>query len=190
MREIAECAQFNICLTMDFIIFDLEATCWEHRVPLARMEIIEIGAVRLKTPELIPCDEFSSFIRPVENPILSEFCKKLTTIRQADADSAEGFKAIFAKFVEWIGSEPFTLCSWGIYDIKQIAIDCARHGFIFPENFKNHINLKVLFSEKIGGKPCGMRKALGKLGLPLEGTQHRGIDDARNIAKIAQILLK
>ena len=35
-----------------------------------------------------------------------------------------------------------------------------------------------------------MQKALDKIGLPLMGTHHRGIDDARNIAKIAEILLK
>jgi inhibitor of KinA sporulation pathway (predicted exonuclease) len=29
-----------------------------------------------------------------------------------------------------------------------------------------------------------MEKALNKLNIPLEGTHHRGIDDAKNIAKI------
>jgi inhibitor of KinA sporulation pathway (predicted exonuclease) len=34
-----------------------------------------------------------------------------------------------------------------------------------------------------------MAQALRLLGLPLEGTHHRGSDDARNIARIAQVLL-
>ncbi len=29
-----------------------------------------------------------------------------------------------------------------------------------------------------------MARALARLGIPLEGTHHRGIDDARNIARI------
>ena len=33
---------------------------------------------------------------------------------------------------------------------------------------------------------CGMTAALDLLGLPLAGTHHRGIDDARNIARIVQ----
>ena len=33
-----------------------------------------------------------------------------------------------------------------------------------------------------------MKKALGKLNLPLEGTHHRGIDDAKNIAKIFRVI--
>jgi inhibitor of KinA sporulation pathway (predicted exonuclease) len=36
----------------------------------------------------------------------------------------------------------------------------------------------------------GMTTALEKLGLPLEGTLHRGVDDAWNIAKILAKLLK
>ncbi|MBU2573689.1 MAG: exonuclease domain-containing protein [Elusimicrobia bacterium] len=174
---------------MNYIIFDLEAACREHRVPMDDMEIIEIGAVRLG-PELIPCDEFSFFVRPVLNTQLSDFCKNLTGIRQEQVDKAEDFKAVFPQFLAWIGPGPVTLCSWGNYDIKQITIDCARHGLPFPESFKNHINLKTLFAGRFSVKPCGMRKALEKLGLPLDGAHHRGIDDARNIAKIAQILLK
>ena len=35
----------------------------------------------------------------------------------------------------------------------------------------------------------GMAKALQLVGLPLEGTHHRGIDDARNIAKLLPYIL-
>lgn len=41
-----------------FIIFDLEATRWEHRVPMDNMEIIEIGAVKLGE-DFLPRGEFS-----------------------------------------------------------------------------------------------------------------------------------
>ncbi len=35
---------------------------------------------------------------------------------------------------------------------------------------------------------CGMKKAMAILNLDLNGTHHRGIDDARNIAKILQVI--
>jgi len=42
-----------------------------------------------------------------------------------------------------------------------------------------------MFSEKQGlKKKQGMAGALKLCGLPLEGTHHRGIDDARNIARM------
>lgn len=38
-------------------------------------------------------------------------------------------------------------------------------------------------------KSCGMARALEIAGLPLEGTHHRGADDARNIARLAALVL-
>jgi inhibitor of KinA sporulation pathway (predicted exonuclease) len=47
----------------------------------------------------------------------------------------------------------------------------------------------VTFAEQQGTEPCGMKGALRRMGIPLDGRHHRGIDDARNIAKLAQIIL-
>lgn len=45
--------------------------------------------------------------------------------------------------------------------------------------------MKILFSELKGiSKKVGMNGALEILQIPLEGIHHRGVDDARNIAKI------
>ena len=45
--------------------------------------------------------------------------------------------------------------------------------------------IKEAFSNALGTrKRFGMAGALRQLGLPLTGTHHRGIDDARNIARI------
>lgn len=174
---------------MRYIIVDLEATCWDKGGSPDRMEIIEIGAVEMTSAGAEAGREFASFVRPVASPILSDFCKELTTIRQEDVDSAEPFWSVFPGFVKWIGDSDFTLCSWGAYDLNQFRKDCARHKFPLPESFEKHINLKREFSEQQGIKPTGMNGALKHLGLTLEGTHHRGIDDARNIAKIARVLL-
>jgi inhibitor of KinA sporulation pathway (predicted exonuclease) len=68
-------------------------------------------------------------------------------------------------------------------------VDCQRHGLPFPPLLEQHINLKQAFAEWKHIKPCGMKAALAMLNLPLEGQHHRGIDDARNIARIARLLL-
>jgi inhibitor of KinA sporulation pathway (predicted exonuclease) len=49
-----------------------------------------------------------------------------------------------------------------------------------PSAFATHINLKQVFDDQRREKPMGMA---------LEGRHHRGIDDARNIAKLAQRIL-
>ncbi|MEZ6049319.1 MAG: 3'-5' exonuclease [Planctomycetaceae bacterium] len=174
---------------MRYIIFDLEATCWQDVRDYNRMETIEIGAVELLEASAPHSREFSSFIRPVAEPLLSDFCKELTSIRQSDVDKAEYFGSVFYEFIDWIGSPPFILCSWGGYDMTQFKIDCSRHKVEFPERFEAHINLKKQFGNNFNAKKCGMKRALSIAGLTIEGTHHRGIDDARNIAKLANILL-
>lgn len=174
---------------MDFIVVDVEATCWAEPRPRDRMEIIEIGAVRLDE-DLNPAGEFTSFVRPVVEPTLSAFCTELTSITQAEVDAADPFSMVFPAFVDWIGDADIRLCSWGFYDVGQFRLDCDRHGVAFPEGFETrHLNLKTEFAAWKGVRRCGMAAALKHLDLPLVGTHHRGIDDARNIALIAQQML-
>ena len=175
--------------SLQHIIFDLEATCWKKGSHLDRMEIIEIGAVRLQAPAFEPVHAFSTFVRPINEPILSEFCRNLTSIRQADVDSAPKFPSALTALLDWIGPGKTSLCSWGAYDLRQISADCRKHSIEVPAIFQNHIDLKAVFSQLYKHKPCGMRKALNLLGLPLECVHHRGIDDAKNISRIAQKVL-
>jgi len=172
---------------MRYAIVDLEATCWQTDKRPERMEIIEIGAVMLESGAIMK--EFAEFVRPVNEPILSGFCLQLTSIRQQDVNTADEFPYVLRRFLGWIGGDPYTLCSWGMYDLKQLEIDCRRHDVPFPKRLNNHINLKQEFATLMGIKRCGMATALEILGIPLEGKHHRGIDDARNIAKIAQLIL-
>jgi len=172
-----------------YIILDLEATCWRGcKTP--EIEIIEIGALRLSARHLQPMSDFVQFVRPVENPILTEFCKKLTSIKQTQIDKAPTFGTAFGNFLNWIGTEPFKLCSWGKFDYDIILIECDRHGLEMPDNMIEHINLKELFCKVYDTKSStGLRQAMNKLKLTFEGVHHRGIDDARNTAKIAQQVL-
>ncbi|MFH2203390.1 MAG: GrpB family protein [Elusimicrobiota bacterium] len=163
----------------------MEATCWEEGQELERMEIIEIGAVKLDGETYQPCGEYASFVRPVAEPVLSEFCRRLTSIRQQDVDSAAGFKEVLPAFMKWVGEDPIRFCTWSTYDLKQLKVDCARHGLELPRALSSHIDLRQLFAAKQGGAPRPMEQALIDLGLPLDGVHHRALDDSRNIAKIA-----
>jgi inhibitor of KinA sporulation pathway (predicted exonuclease) len=172
-----------------YVIVDVEATCWEKGTTPRRPEIIEIGAVILAPATFEVTHEFASFVRPVAVPAVSEFCQRLTGIDQAHMDAADDFAAVLARFLEWIGPDPFVLASWGAYDPKQFEVDCARHRIQFPAPFRRHLNLKKAFADLRGIKPCGMKQALRLLGIPLDGTHHRALDDAKNIARIARLIL-
>jgi inhibitor of KinA sporulation pathway (predicted exonuclease) len=83
---------------MQYIIADLEATCWKGHSDPSAMEIIEIGSVRLASSAGPVDGEFSRFVRPVVSLVLSAFCTDLTSIRQSDVDGADDFKAGFREF--------------------------------------------------------------------------------------------
>lgn len=172
-------------MPLEYIIADLEATCWEEGADVSSMEIIEIGAVRMDGDSYKIGDEFSLFVRPRKNPALSAFCKSLTGIRQEDVDGAEDFPAALEKFAAWAGGGELKFCSWSVYDLKQIEVECARHGLPVPDWIRRHIDLRQLYAAMAESAPCPMEKALSELGLKLAGRHHRALDDSRNIARIA-----
>jgi len=170
----------------NYIIVDLEATC-EKDVDYPH-EIIEIGAVKVQvinnTPSIV--DEFVKFVKPKLNHTLTDFCKELTSITQEDVNNAAGFPTALKEFRDWMG-EDWLMCSWGFYDRKQFLKDSVDQGI--DESWlpsSKHISLKHQYSEVVHKtkKRFGLGKAIRKEGFVFEGIAHRGIDDARNIAKI------
>jgi inhibitor of KinA sporulation pathway (predicted exonuclease) len=174
---------------MRYIIVDLEATCWKENQTPERMEIIEIGAVSLQSSAALFDREFQSFVRPLIEPKLSDFCCNLTKITQVEIDNASFFPVVFKEFVSWIGDDCFTLCSWGNFDLEQLRLECRRHGILFPKKLGLYINLKGEYSRVFGQSRCGLMSAMRQRGLQPIGIHHRGIDDARNIARLANLIL-
>jgi inhibitor of KinA sporulation pathway (predicted exonuclease) len=174
-----------------FLIIDLEATC-SHKKEISRreMEIIEIGAVMLEANTLEVVSEFQTFIKPVRYPILTDFCRQLTSITQQQVDNAPLYRIAIANFKQWLDRySNFIFGSWGDYDRQQLKQDCNFHSLPYPIN-SEHINLKKMFSKSQGfSYTHGMAKALELAGIELKGIHHRGIDDARNIARLMPYIL-
>ena len=168
-----------------YLIVDLEATCCDRKgIPNSKREIIEIGAVMVDRA-LNTISEFQTFVRPVRFPILTSFCTTLTTINQTDVDAAPIYSEAIAAFQTWTQDYPeFVFCAWGDFDRRQIRQDCKFHQVPSPINV-TCLNLKTMFarSQNLPGT-YGMSQALELAHIPLVGTPHRGIDDARNIAKL------
>jgi inhibitor of KinA sporulation pathway (predicted exonuclease) len=179
----------NEVVESDYIIVDLEATCWEGGNDHNRQETIEIGAVRFSPKDGLVLGLFSTLIRPVLEPKLTDYCTGLTGIRQNEVDHADPFPEVFPRFIEWCGPGPHRLASWGSYDLRQLTLECQRHSLSVPAWFSDHLNIKYAFAQRKKVRPCGMAHALKLSGLPPEGRHHRGLDDALNIAKLAALAL-
>lgn len=170
---------------MNYIILDLEATCWDGKA-LAPNETIEIGAVCMNDAQEI-IGEFNRFIKPAQSDTLSDFCTELTSITQEMVENEPYFPEVIQEFQDWIQAfgGNYLLCSWGNYDRTQFERDAKFHQLPI-DWLQQHISIKHQYSEVILAtkKLFGMKGALDKEGITLEGTHHRGIDDAKNIAKI------
>ncbi|MEN0005516.1 MAG: 3'-5' exonuclease [Bacteroidota bacterium] len=170
---------------MNFIVYDIEATCWEGTPRSLIQETIEIGAV-LVSPYGEIESTFDSFIRPVLNPRLSYYCQNLTGIEQAQVNRAPKYPAVIEAFQDWaeIYEEDYVLCSWGNFDRRQLIQDCKLHKMEY-DWVEEHINIKQQYKEiKRKHRVRGLRATVESEGFEFTGEHHRGIDDAENLAKI------
>ncbi|TXB61814.1 3'-5' exonuclease [Phaeodactylibacter luteus] len=170
---------------MNFIVYDIEATCWEGRPPNKVQETIEIGAVSLnRFGEVL--GTFNKFIRPVLNPNLSMFCRNLTGIPQEYVDRSMEFPEVVEVFQDWalVFEEDYLLCAWGSFDQKQLIRDCELHR-LESDWLEPYFNVKKEYQQlKRLRKPWGLRKCVEREGFEFTGDHHRAIDDAENLAKV------
>lgn len=171
--------------TDKIIIIDLEATCWQGSVPSGQEnEIIEIGLAVLEVQTGLITKNQGILIKPQRSTV-SPFCTELTTITP---ELLEQKGILFEEAIEQLTKEyqpdVYTWASYGQYDLNMLKKQCKSFNVPYPMGGE-HINVKVWFAELFGlQKPTGMNGALHLLEIPLEGIHHRGVDDAKNIAKI------
>ena len=178
------------------VITDLEATCWEEKsikggiYQRQNSEIIEIGALKVsldKEHYLEPVNEFDVFVKPVKHPILSDFCKQLTSISQEEVNKGLSLHEAMESFRKEMFNDSATLFgSWGKYDFNFIIEQCKDKGIACPFDTQKVINLKSLVATIKGWKKRGrgIGRTLEDLNMEFDGTPHRGIDDVRNIRRI------
>lgn len=173
------------------LVVDLEGTCGDDgSIPTDETETIEIGAV-ITDDNGLELAAYSTLVQPVLHPQLTVFCTSLTGITQDDVNHAPCFPLAYFNFTSWaemyLGGA-FTFCSWGPYDWQQIQSDCRQHQVtILP--ITEHFDVSSMFTKRYG-KRRAHRGAMVHLGITPEGRHHRGLDDARNVAKVLQHLIQ
>jgi inhibitor of KinA sporulation pathway (predicted exonuclease) len=200
LRNLLGSTRYLLCV-------DLEATCDDYPEGLTEeerggfvllvkkdeMETIEVGAVVLDLHHgAVIVDEFCCFVRPVLNPVLTDFCKKLTTIEQADVYSAGSYTEVKQELDEFLTpfrSDGILWCSWGDYDSKQLEIDAARAGSSSMLADLQHTNIKKWHWKILNCRAMSLRPAVEEAGIEWSGQYHRGIDDARNLGLLVAILI-
>eukprot|EP00392_Amoebophrya_sp_AT5.2_P006957 g6969.t1 len=148
-------------------------------------------------------DEFCAFVRPVRFPVLTPFCKHLTSITQEQVDQAETFPTIWNRwqdFMSQYGSDNILFVTCGDWDFRQclpkqlaVADDSKRSNTFWGRHtpIRRWCNLKQVFTALTGEVVTkDIPQMLAFFGLSFDGWEHRGIDDCRNIARVCQEIIK
>lgn len=179
------------------IVIDFEATCEEKNHPEYPHEVIEFPAVvvDVKTKEIV--DTFHSFVRPIQNPKLSKFCKTLTGISQETVEQAPAFFDVMASFEQWLSEKKYftkfrsEIVTDGPWDMCRFMVSqCKISKLKVPTFARKWCNIRKVFGNFYGTKRLRLIEMLYHLGLTFEGKPHSGLDDARNIAIVAIRLIK
>jgi len=171
------------------IVVDLEATCWQGDPPPGETsEIIEIGLCTLDVKSGERSDRRGIMVKP-EHSSLSDYCIELTTIHPEMLKNAPSLREACRLLQEKYHSDRRTWASYGDYDRIMMAQQCEKMGVPYPFGL-SHINVKNLLALHLGLKrEVNLLTGTALLDLPFEGTIHRGVDDAWNIAAVLSRVL-
>jgi len=173
------------------LVIDIESTCWKGGFPPRGQanDIIEIGLCPLELATGHRLEKRSILVRP-ERSSVGGFCTELTTLTQEQVNGGIPFKDACKLLEDEYQSLDRLWASFGDYDRRQFEKQCRETGVRYPFG-PSHLNVKTLFSlgKGLPGE-LGLPQALALAGLPLEGTHHRGHDDAWNIAGLLWEMVK
>lgn len=171
------------------VVVDVEATCWEGKTPPGQQgEIIEIGVCLLDLESLEASAPRGILVRP-ERSKVSAFCTRLTSLTQDMVNGGLWFAEACELLTAEYGTQTRLWSSWGNYDRLIFEHQCRDRHIGYPF-VAEHFNAKTRFAELQGIRAAGMARALQMAGLPLEGTHHRGADDAGNIARLVAWMIR
>lgn len=153
-----------------FVIVDTEFTAWQGSnkrgwsLDWEHQEIVQIAALKIgydkQSNSFKQLGEFNQFVRPVINPILSDYFIELTGITQSVVDEyGVGFDDALDLFNHFCEAEQTVLISWGRDDIV----------------LNRNISLNKLSSVLLPTKHCNLRAALANSGLPIAGVNSGGL---------------
>lgn len=184
----------------DYIcVIDFEATCEEGNAPDYIHEIIEFPIVLVNTRTLEIEDTFQLYVRPENKPKLSEFCINLTGITQDLVDKADTFPAVLQRVVDWMRQKElgtkfkYAILTDGSWDMsKFLNMQCRVSRMRYPQFAKKWINIRKCYGNfyKVPRNHTKLTMMLEKLGMRYDGRPHCGLDDSKNIARIAIRMLQ
>jgi inhibitor of KinA sporulation pathway (predicted exonuclease) len=167
------------------LVVSLEATCWEtplEQPPKQHNEVIELAWLPLSFQKLTTGNPVSFFVKPPTSKV-SEFCTRITGVKQAQVD--KGFSLIDAcqKLVN-AGSQKLPWASFGDFDRFIFKHQCNTNKVPYPFQI-GHWDFATIFAKMMGLEhEVKLPIALKLMGLDFIGERHNSRDEVNNIAAL------
>ena len=182
-----------------FLVIDFEANCSSSKK--RDHEIIEFPAVLCDAKTMTVVDEFHTYVKMLTHKNLSEFIKDLTHITDEQVNGGKKWGTVLRDFEDWcrnheLTSDNCTVMTCGDWDLKTMLPKQLKGSMTRLTPYVTKLlgcwnNVKIAFAIGKGNQGLrGMAAMLTDLNITLTGHHHSGIDDSRNIAKIAFCMLK
>ena len=170
-------------------VIDLECTCWINEPqPMGMIqEILEIGIVQIDLNKVEIVQSESILVKPTLSKI-SWSCTHLTNITDEMVKDAMTFPDATDRMIKIFNTKRLLWASYGNFDRNMFETQCKLLNVEYPLS-DQHVNIKAVM-RSVYPDVKGLSSALNKFKMQFEGLPHRGIDDAKNTAKIYMILLK
>ncbi len=186
-------------MTASFVLYDTEFTTWAGALerrwsgPNEFREVVQIGAMRVDAATLQPLASFDVLVKPVKNPVVSDYFTQLTGITQGAIDAQGlGFTDALAQFRAFIGRDE--AAAYG-NDAGVIRENMCWNGMACGEADFNTRDIGPWFMEH--GAPYGVKKGVNSgalartVGAAITHTvaEHNALEDVRSILAAYAFLL-
>ncbi len=172
------------------VIYDTEFTAWPGSNergwsrPWENRELIQLAAIKVEVSVsgVKTIASFNELVKPVKNPLLSEYIVNLTGISQTMVDNlGVDFASALQLFKQFAEDGSIPCFAWG-KDIDVVIENCQLFGLPMPSFSGGFGNLHSLARrQNLSGAGTCSGELAGHLGLELQGKNHNALFDVRSI---------
>jgi inhibitor of KinA sporulation pathway (predicted exonuclease) len=184
-------------LPREIVIFDLECTTWEGAAqrnwsgPGEHRELVQLGAALVETNNFREVENLKLVVKPVFNPVLSQYFVDLTGITQEMVDVCGlDFPHFMRIFVKWCGTRGlycFDKIGERIFDRDVLVENCRLHDMEFPFEPDAFNNINYLFFQN-GYEVKQSGQAPLAFGEIPPARSHDALNDVRGLIRGLQLL--
>lgn len=182
-------------LPKNIAIFDLECTTWEGAAarnwsgPGEHRELVQLGAALVETSDFTELASRTWLVRPLRNPVLSQYFIDLTHITQESVDKKgvdfltflQQFSHACAKFFKYeLYCFDSRVDGSRLFDRDVLVENCDLYGVEFPFDLERFHNVNEIFHKHgVAVKQSG--SAPEAFGIKIPARPHNALNDVRGL---------